>query len=89
MKSDILIRVYLEKKFLLAFRLLMLFVALYFLWPVYKAFDQGYIIAKGSKSSINDTSFYFFVFKELLIAALFIWLGTGGSKEKKTDDKSE
>lgn len=89
MKNDILIRVYLEKKFLLAFRMLMIFVALYFLWPVYNAFDNGYIIAKGSKNSINDPSFYFFVFKELLIAALFIWLGTGGAREKKPDDKSE
>jgi hypothetical protein len=89
MKNDVLIHVYLEKKFLLAFRFLMIFVALYFLWPIYNAFDKGYIIAKGSKSSMNDMSFYFFVFKDLLIAALFIWLGTGGAREKKLDDKSE
>lgn len=82
MKNDVLIHVYLEKKFLLAFRFLMIFVALYFLWPIYNAFDKGYIIAKGSKSSMNDMSFYSFVFKDLLIAALFIWLGTGGAERR-------
>lgn len=89
MKSNVLMRVYLEKKFLLAFRLLMIFVALYFLWPIYGAFNDGYVIVKGSKRMEGQMSFYSYLIKDLLIAALFIWLGTGGAREKKPDDKSE
>lgn len=89
MKSDALMRVYLEKKFLLAFRLLMFFVALCFLWPIYGAFNDGYVIVKGSKRMAGQMSFYSYLMKELLIAGLFIWLGTGGAREKKPDAKVE
>ena len=89
MKKDTLIRVYLEKKFVLAFRLLMIFVALFFLWPIYDAFNSGYVVAKGSKRMEGEMSFYTYLIKELVIAALFIWLGTGGVREKEAADKTE
>jgi len=86
MKSDTLICVYLEKKFLLAFRCLMIFVALFFLWPIYIAFNDGYVIGKGSKRMASELSFYSYLLKEFFIASLFIWLGTGGAREKKADE---
>ncbi len=86
MKSDTLICVYLEKKFLVAFRCLMIFVALSFLWPIYTALNDGYVMTKGSKSIAGQPSFYLHLLKELLIASLFIWLGTGGAREKKADE---
>ena len=89
MKNDILIRVYLDKKFLLAFRLLMFFVVFYFLWPLYGALSDGYVIVKGSKRVAGQFSFYSYLIKELLIASLFIWLGTGGAREKGADERGE
>jgi hypothetical protein len=67
----------------------MFFVAVFFLWPIYSAYDDGYVIVRGSKRMAGELSFYSYIIKQLLIAALFIWLGTGGSREKKPDDKSE
>lgn len=89
MKNDSLMQVHLEKRFLLAFRLLMFFVASLFLWPVYEAFNNGHVVTKGDKELEGSLIFYLYILKQLIFAGLFIWLGTGGAREKKPDDKTE
>lgn len=89
MKKDALIHVYLEKKFLWVFRLLMIVVAMCFMWPIYDAFNDGYVTINGSKWMNGQMSFYTYLIKYFLIAALLIWLGTGGARQKKSDDKTE
>ena len=87
MRSDMFIRVYVEKKVLMGYRILMLLIASYFFWSIYVAFDNGFAFSKGRAIPINDSSFPFFVIRELAFASLFIWLGTGGAREKQTDGK--
>lgn len=89
MKNEHIMRVYLEKKFLFSFRLLMFFAATFFLWPIYDAFNDGYVVVKGVKRLEGQESFYSYLIKEAAIAAMFIWLGTGGVREKKDSDKTE
>ena len=89
MKNDMFIRIYVGKKFLMGYRILMLLIASFFLWSIYTAFDNGFAFSKGREIPINDSSFPFFVVREFAFALLFIWLGTGGASEKKADDKSD
>jgi hypothetical protein len=89
MKKYSLIHVCFEKKFLLVFRLLMIVVALCFLWPIYNAINDGYVTIKGSKWINGQMSFYTYIIKYFVIAALFIWLGAGGARKKESDDKTD
>lgn len=65
----------------------MIVLALSFLWPMYNALDNGYVMVKGDKRLIGEPSFYSYFIKEIFISLLFIWLGTGGACEKKSDQK--
>jgi hypothetical protein len=83
MKKDILIRIYLDRKYLLAFRILLISISAYFLWEVFIALQQGHTMVKGSESTSNQPSFYIHLLKYIFVFLLFFWLGTGGAKEKK------
>lgn len=89
MKDDLLMHVYLEKKFLLVFRLLMFLIVSLFLWTVYEAFDNGYVETKGNKELEGSLIFYLYILKQLVFAGLFIWLGAGGARDRMHNDKIE
>ena len=82
MKKESLITVYVEKKFLLAFRILMLSLAIVFFIPVWNCLDDGYVISKGEKRDTTSMVFFLYILKYLAMSMLFLWLGTGGAKEK-------
>lgn len=60
----------------------MCFVVAIFFNNIYEAFKDGEVAYKGETFLSGTFGFYFYVFCELIIAAVFIWLATGGIKEK-------
>lgn len=74
--------VYLDKKFLTAFRILMIIVSIPFLHDVYTVFSSevansgGVVTKKG-----EGWGYYAYLFKKLAFAFFFIWLGTFGAKD--------
>lgn len=75
--------VYLDKKYLLAFRITMLLVSLPFLHDVYLILASG--IADSGEYIVNrgeGWGYYAYLFKKSAFAFLFIWLGTLGAKGK-------
>lgn len=82
--------VYLDKKYLVAFRITMLVVSLPFLNDVYLIIDSG--IADSGEYIINrgeGWGYYAYLFKKSAFAFLFIWLGTLGAKEKPEPPESD
>lgn len=83
-----IIRVFLEKKFLLGFRLIMLLIAMFFLMGAYEIYSSGESFGRGGnhavlgESSTENFAYYAELIKELVFAILFIWLGTFGSRSK-------
>ncbi len=81
-----IIRVYMDKRFLLVFRFLMLLVALFFLAEAYKTYATGESFGRGSnhailgESSTDDFAYYAELVKEFVFGVFFIWLGTLGSR---------
>jgi len=86
-----LIRVYLEKKYLLAFRAVMLMVAVPFFITVYKALISGSIETRsGAIETLgNGSGFYIIILEKIAFILFFIWIGTFGSAEKKATDKQD
>lgn len=84
MNKEKLIRVSLSKKYILAFRIFMLTIAILSLAPIYVAFTKGTFVSHGMKFDIGSPVIYMYCFKYLLISALFIWLGTAGCKVKES-----
>jgi hypothetical protein len=78
-----LIRVYIEKKYLLSFKVIMIFITLFFLSNIYIAVDDGFVFYKGDKRLLGETLFNMYVLKDLMISSLFLWLATGGSLAKE------
>ena len=75
--------VYLDKRYLLAFKICMLLVSLPFLYDVFIILSSGiadsgaYVVKRG-----EGWGYYVYLFKKSAFAFLFVWLGTLGSKEK-------
>ena len=75
--------VYLDKRYLLAFKICMLLVSLPFLYDVFIILSSGladsgeYVVKRG-----EGWGYYAYFFKKSAFAFLFVWLGTLGSKEK-------
>lgn len=86
MRNHKFVVVYLEKKFLFGFRLLMLFVAYVFAMNAYEAIDTSVIRYRGREITSELGAFYLHLLKEVLISLLFLWLATGGAKEKKNKE---
>jgi len=86
-----LIRIYVEKKFLLPLRIVFLLVAMPFLVDAFEALDSG-IAYNGRMVRVRGEGwlYFLFLFRELIFALFFIWLATGGLKEKKeTTEQNE
>lgn len=75
--------VFIEKRYLLAFRITMIFISLPFLHDIYTVLatdvaDSGRYIAERGE----DWGYYAYLFKKFAFAFLFLWLGTFGSRDK-------
>lgn len=82
--------VYLDKKFLLAFRITMLIVSLPFLHDIYTVLSTGVANSGGVITEKGEGwGYYAYLFKKLAFAFLFIWLGTFGAKDKTQAPKDE
>jgi len=83
-----LIRVELEKNYVLAFRLVMILAAWPFLSNIYFAFVTGSIDLRTYTAVRGESlAFYVGVAKNAAFAMLFLWLATFGvsAKAEKTD----
>lgn len=88
-----LIRIYIDKKYILAFRIIMLLISWPFVVDVYEIISTGiadtgkYISVKG-----EDWGYYAYLSKKLAFSLFFIWLGSFGVQDKalaSDDEKSE
>lgn len=84
-ENPMLVRVYVPKKFLLGYRLIMLSVALVFVWDIYSLWDLGYYVSKGVKYYMGSGPFVFYIGRQLIFCLVFLWLATGGTSEKVDD----
>lgn len=88
MKEPELIRVYLKRKYVLAFRIVMLLVSWPFIFDVYQVIVAGsanlgtHIAVRG-----EDWGYYAHLSKKGIFALFFLWLGTFGTKDIATVDK--
>lgn len=83
MNKEILIRLRIKKKYIVWFRLTMIAFALLSLLPIWNAFADGYFTTRISRYEIGHMATIPFAIKYILISALFVWLATGGVKEKE------
>jgi hypothetical protein len=79
-----IIKVYLDKKYLLAFRVAMILVALPFILNVYETLTSG-VALDGKFTFIQGEhwGYYSYLSKNLAFSFLFLWLGLFGTEEKK------
>lgn len=75
--------VFIERKYLLAFRITTILISLPFLHDIYivlatNVADSGRYIAERGE----DWGYYAYLFKKFAFAFLFLWLGTFGSRDK-------
>ncbi len=82
MTKEKLISVSLSKKYILAFRMVMIFLSVFSLTPIYNAFSSGVFVTHGMKFDISSSVIYIYSIKYFLTSAVFMWLGTGGCKVK-------
>lgn len=80
--------VYISKRYLLAFRILMLLIATYFLIDMYEVWIHG-IVNQGSVTHIkgDGLGFYSYFLKKVSFTCLFLWLATFGAKDLSSADK--
>lgn len=80
-----LIRIYVDKKYLLSFKLVVLILALPFLYKVYDLITTGMVI-DGEHTFIKgeDSGFYSYLINYITFSALLLWLGFFGFKDKAT-----
>lgn len=83
MKKEGLVIIFLRKKQLVVFKLLMLLLACICILPIWDGLDNGYVITKGNVREKGSLIFYLYFLKYFLAAMLFLWLATGGSREKE------
>ncbi len=75
--------VYLDKKYLLAFRITMIIVSIPFLQDVYVVLSTGIANSGGVITEKGEGwGYYAYLFKKLAFALLFLWLGSFGAKDK-------
>lgn len=85
MRKFKLLVVYLDEKYLLSFKLIMLLISAYFLYEAYIVYETGiadkgsYVIRVG-----EHRGYYSFLMKKCAFGLFFMWLGTFGSKKKET-----
>ena len=84
-----LIRIFVEKKFLWPLRLVLLSVAIPFLLDAYEVLISG-VADNGKIVRIRGQDFGYFLYlgKKVIFAIFFVWLATGGLKEKDTKSKN-
>ncbi|WP_416305883.1 hypothetical protein [Neptunicella sp. SCSIO 80796] len=85
MKKGVLVRIYLEKKYILVFRILMIVISACSLWRIAYVLQQGHVFRNGGEVYSNQPSFYTYLLKFLIMFLLFLWFGTGGVKEKNEE----
>ena len=74
-----LLKVYLDKKYLIPFRLVMLLVSLPFVIDIYVALDTGFSGGRIAFSS-GEFGYYSYISKKAAFSAFFLWLASFGSK---------
>lgn len=88
MSSTRVIRVYLERKFLYAFKVVMILVAVPFALEFYEILTtQKATLRTVTVSQGEHWGFYAELIKNGSIALFFLWLGTLGSKEKMSEPR--
>lgn len=81
-----LLVVYMEKKYLLGFKLLMMVLAIPVALEIIDIISSGSVVnSKGKELILGEESYAFYskLIKEIAIFVLFSWLGTFGSKVKR------
>lgn len=84
-----LIRIFVEKKFLLPLRIVLLLVAMPFLFDAYEVLISG-VADNGKTVRIRgqDWGYFLYLGKKVAFALFFIWLATGGLKEKEKQENA-
>jgi hypothetical protein len=64
----------------------MITFAIISLLPIWSVYTDGYFITRGIRLPSNNVAVIFYSLKFILLSGFFIWLGTGGAKEKTKND---
>ncbi len=82
-----LIRVYLERKYLLTFRIVMLLIAMHFVEDLFITISTGVAEVRSSAFIRGEHwGYYAHTFKVSMIVIVFVWLGSFGAKEKAAEE---
>ncbi len=81
-----ILRVYLDRKYLVGFRIIMLLVACFFLVEAYEIYSSGEAISRRNVATLGvseseDFAYYSALGKKLAFGLFFTWLGTFGSTD--------
>lgn len=80
--------IYMEKAYILPFRIIMFVVALPFLSDLHQAWSTGVANTSNYPAVRGENwGFYVYLFKQSAFSFFFIWLGTFGVKDKSQAEK--
>lgn len=78
-----MLRVYLERKYILPFRMVMLLATVPFLINMYDAINTGIAFSGRYYVEAYTSGFYVYLLKQGAFLLLFLWLGTFGVSKKE------
>jgi hypothetical protein len=84
-KNFKLVKFYLDKKYIIPFRIIMLSIAVLVLIDIYDGLSTGEIYSRNSNFDKNHWGYYAALFKQSIFAFICSWFGTLGVKKKNSN----